>query len=124
MKRTSPQRAGENDARGKRRILRRRNVRVLVDYVSREGVRCEYATTLGGGGIFVETDQPLPVGAPLRLRFRIPGGDRLHELEARVVWAHEPKRPEESVTPPGMGIEFTDSVGAAGVASELADLLE
>jgi uncharacterized protein (TIGR02266 family) len=99
-------------------------VRVLVDYVSREGVRCEYATTLGEGGVFVETEQPLPVGAPLRLRFRLPGGERLHEVEGRVAWIHVLQPSGDGSRPPGMGIEFTDSVGAAGVARELTDLSE
>lgn len=108
--------------RPNRRRFRRHVVRVLVDYVSREGARCEYATTLGPGGLFVETDTPLPLGSPLRLRFRLPGGQRLHEVEARVAWLYVPAEPDRSPRPPGMGVEFTDTVAAAGVARELEDL--
>jgi uncharacterized protein (TIGR02266 family) len=105
-----------------RREHRRQTVRVLVDYVSREGVRCEYATTIGAGGLFVETDAPLPEGAALRLRFRLPAGDRLHQIEARVVWSHKPARLDDIPRPPGMGVEFTDAVAAAGLARELDDM--
>ncbi len=105
-----------------RRRHRRRSVRFLVDYVSREGLRCEYANTLGAGGMFVESDHPLAEGLPLRLRFRIPGGERLHEVEGRVVWSNRSEPLEASVRPPGMGIQFTDPVAAAGVARELEDM--
>lgn len=109
---------------GERRHKRRRSLRVLVDFVSRQGVRCEYATTLGEGGIFVETDSPLPAGAPLRLRFRLPGSERIHEVEGRVTWIREPEAGGDDTRPPGMGIRFTDSVAEAGVARELGDLLD
>lgn len=107
-----------------RRQKRRRSVRMLVDYVSRQGVRCEYATTLGEGGLFVETETPLPAGAPLRLRFRLPGSARVHEVEGRVAWVREPATERDDAYPPGMGIRFTDSVAEAGVARELEDLLD
>ncbi len=105
-----------------RRQHRRRSVRFLVDYVSRHGVRCEYANTLGAGGLFVESDDPLPQGAPLRLRFRLPGGDRLHEVEGRVVWSQRSQPLEASARAPGMGVQFTDRVSAAGVVREIEDM--
>jgi uncharacterized protein (TIGR02266 family) len=94
----------------------------MVDYVSRRGVRCEYATSVSAGGIFVESDDPLPEGSPLRLRFRLPAGERLHEVEGRVVWCHRPESLDTSLRAPGMGIEFTDQVAATGLARELEDL--
>lgn len=105
-----------------RRNHRRRTVRVLVDYVCRNGVHCEYATTVGAGGLFVETEDPLPEGSPVRLRFRLPAGDRLHEIEGRVVWSHRPEQPAVTPRAPGMAVEFTDPVAAAGLARELEDL--
>jgi uncharacterized protein (TIGR02266 family) len=104
------------------RRFKRRTVRVLVDYVSDAGVRCEYATTLGAGGLFVATEQPLAVGARLVLRFRLPGSDVLHTVEGRVAWR---QAPDEAATParaPGMGVAFVDAAATAVLARELEGL--
>jgi len=45
-----------------RRRFRRRTVRVLVEYLSDAGLCRETATTLGAGGLFIESQQPLPKG--------------------------------------------------------------
>ena len=39
-------------SRRQERRFRRRAVRVLVDFQSSAGIRCEYATILGAGGLF------------------------------------------------------------------------
>ena len=100
------------------RRYRRRTVRVSVEHVSEiRGPRREVATTLGAGGLFIQTDDPLPKGARLLMRFQLPGGDRLHEIEGRVVWRRRPNDPGSYS--PGMGIEFTDAAAAASLAREL-----
>jgi uncharacterized protein (TIGR02266 family) len=103
------------------RRFKRRTVRVLVDYVSDAGIRCEYATTLGAGGLFVATEEPLPPGAGLVLRFRLPGRDVLHTVEGRVVW-REPPDAAGTARTPGMGIAFTDAAATAALARELERL--
>jgi hypothetical protein len=42
-----------------KRRYRRRTVRVLVEYVSDAGLCVDPATTLGAGGLFIETESPL-----------------------------------------------------------------
>src|SRR5262245_9483226 len=42
---------------------------------------------LSRGGIAVRTTSPLEIGARARLRFRLPGGKRELEVEARVAWS-------------------------------------
>ncbi len=107
------------------RRFRRRLVRVLVDFQAAGAPCCEYATTLGAGGLFIETDAPLALGAPLRVRFRLPGGSLLHAIEGRVSWQH---RPEDGRTgderPAGMGVVFTNAAAAAQLAQELDQLAE
>lgn len=102
------------------RRFRRLTVRVLVDYWASGAPRSEYATTLGAGGLFIETHELLNPGTLLKLRFRLPGGDELHELSGKVVWrrGHEPG----TLYAPGMGVQFSDAVGAAKVARDLDDL--
>ena len=103
------------------RRFRRRTVRVLVDYTSDDGIRCDYATTLGAGGLFLETEEDLEVGSALKLRFRVPGGEALHEIEGRVVWTRVTKQGQTTAAP-GVGIQFTNASAAAQLGRELEDL--
>ncbi|HEU4427216.1 MAG TPA: PilZ domain-containing protein [Myxococcota bacterium] len=103
-----------------RRRYRRRTVRVRVDYQVDGAQRCEWATTLGAGGMFIETEQPARNGARLKVRFRLSAGSEQHEIEARVAWSIGAAGPDESLArSPGMGIEFTDAVASAALAREL-----
>ncbi len=112
-----PERSFEDNRR-----FRRRTVRILVDYSSEQGVRCEYATTLGAGGLFIETQEPLGKGTVVKMRFRLPEGEELHEIEGRVCWRRGGRGEENVQFAPGMGIQFTDSARAARLARELEDL--
>jgi Tfp pilus assembly protein PilZ len=105
--------------RENRRRFRRRTVRVLVDYAAPDGVRCEYATTLGAGGLFIESDEPLPPGSIFKVRFRLPSSGRIHEVESRVVWSHVATAPGASAQAPGMGIVFTNASATAELARAL-----
>lgn len=100
---------------------RRQTVRVLVDYRSDQGVHCDYATTLGAGGLFIECEQPLAVGTILKLRFRLPHSEDLHDLEGRVTWNRDSKAGDRSVAP-GMGVQFTQPGATAPLARELDHL--
>ncbi len=101
---------------------RRMTVRILVDYQARGGIHCDYATTLGAGGMFLQTELTMTRGEIVKVRFRIPGGEKLHELEARVTWYHA-ARPESdgSVRTPGVGLQFSDPSLTAELARELED---
>lgn len=104
------------------RRYRRMTVRILVDYQAQDGIHCDYATTLGAGGMFLQTDLLLARGDTVKVRFRIPGGERLHELEARVKWAHAARRETgDSVHVPGVGLQFMDPAATAALARELED---
>jgi uncharacterized protein (TIGR02266 family) len=102
------------------RRYKRRTVRVMVDYVSSTGVCCEIATTLGAGGMFIETDSPLRKGTMLKLRFTLPGRAGIHEIEGRVAWAHVPVPGTARVS--GMGVEFRDRAAIAQLTRELQSL--
>lgn len=109
--------ADEKETLQKRRF-RRRVVRVLVEYVSAAGPCRDFATTLGAGGMFIETDEPLAPGARLKLRFRLAEDGDPHEIEGFVAWA---RRPAHRVSgSAGMGIEFRDR----GACAQLARILE
>ncbi len=101
---------------------RRMTVRMLVDYQAKGGIHCDYATTLGAGGMFLQTELSMSRGDIVKVRFRIPGGEELHELEARVTWSHDARtEPDGSVRMPGVGLQFTDPTLTAPLARELED---
>ena len=73
------------------------------------------ATTLGAGGLFVPTDDPLPLHAPLVVRFSLPGDAAELCFHAHVAWSRAAANGSA-----GMGIAFDD----ADARSELAARLE
>jgi uncharacterized protein (TIGR02266 family) len=96
---------------------------VLVDFQADGAPRCEYATTLGAGGLFIETETPLAPGAPLRVRFRLPGGTQLHAIDALVTWRNRLEEcAADDARPLGMGVTFTNAAAAAELALELEQL--
>ncbi len=106
--------------RHRQRRFRRQLLRVLVDYHAEGAPHCEYATTLGAGGLFIETEAPLAPGTTLRVRFRLPGGAALHAIDGRVTWRHRPGDTRAGeVRSCGMGVEFTDAHAASALAREL-----
>ncbi|MAG30427.1 MAG: hypothetical protein CL908_05960 [Deltaproteobacteria bacterium] len=101
---------------------RRMTVRILVDYQARGSIHCDYATTLGAGGMFLQTELAMRRGEIVKIRFRIPGGELLHELAGRVTWCHEAKEDANGeVRTPGVGLQFVDPTLTANLARELED---
>jgi Tfp pilus assembly protein PilZ len=103
-----------------RRRFRRMTVRILVDYVVDGVPRCEYATTLGAGGLFIESEDPALAGTLLKVRFRLSARGPLHEIESRVVWCRPPT--EAGASAPGMGLDFLDALASARLAHELESM--
>lgn len=104
------------------RKYRRMTVRILVDYQAQGGIHCDYATTLGAGGMFLQTELTMRRGERVKVRFRIPGGEELHELEAKVTWSQTGHAETgESVRTPGVGLQFIDPAATAALARELDD---
>ncbi len=106
-------------ARPKRRF-RRRTVRILVEYRSETGLRRETATTLGAGGLFVETDAPIAEGSLLKLCFQVSDAGFRHEIEGRVAWSNGIA--DGTVGTPGMGVEFSNRNACKRLAAELDKL--
>jgi len=103
-----------------KRRFRRRTARVLVEFLTDSGPRCEVATTLGAGGLFIQTDTPCREGTVLKLRFRVSDCGKVHEIEGRVVWSN--RVGPDAVGAPGMGVEFTDRNATRALARELESL--
>lgn len=102
------------------RRYRRRTVRVQVEYDACDGPQRAVATTLGAGGMFIATEEPLVEHTRLKLRFQLATRGRMHEVEGHVVWANHPgEGPPHSR---GMGIAFDDPAARSALAKELEGL--
>jgi len=64
-----------------------------------------YSRDLSIGGIFLETREPFPAGAPIALEFPLPGISRRITCPGQVVRVVLPVENDPSVVP-GMGIQF------------------
>ncbi len=103
------------------RRFRRTTLRIEVEYESGGAARREVATTLGAGGLFIATENPLDEGSVLMTRFRLPQRETLHEIAGRVVWTH--RKGDLPAQTSGMGISFADPASAAVLAEEIEAML-
>ena len=81
---------------------------VKVKYTTPEGKQFDSLTGgIGGGGLFIESSQPLAPGTELALEFALP--DRpweKHKVRAKVAWTRN--KPERFLLFPGMGVQFIE----------------
>ncbi len=98
----------EDDDGGREGIDRRRyeryDVTISVDYASGDTFLFSYIQNISEMGIFIRSDEPLPVGTALELRFA-PDGQEPIELSGEVTWVN-PYRPLGDNLNPGMGVRF------------------
>lgn len=80
---------------------------VRVKYGTPEGGQVEgRASGIGGGGLFIESSTPLPIGTHLSLEFALP--DHPSDwLEAKGVVAWVCPRMDQYTSSPGMGVRFS-----------------
>jgi type IV pilus assembly protein PilZ len=96
---------GDNDdASEDRREHRRYQVSISVDYSDGDNFLFAYIENISEMGIFIRTDNPMPVGTELALRFAAKGSTEL-ELEGEVAWVN-PMRVDGENLNPGMGVRF------------------
>ena len=77
-----------------------------VQYQDAEGNLCDaIASTIGGGGLFIDQFSPPPMGSSVRLEIHLPASKNVIAAESKVVWVR--KSLVEKVFYPGMGLKFT-----------------
>lgn len=89
-----------------RRQYERYETSISVDYSSGETFLFSYIQNISEMGIFIRSDEPLPIGSKLRLKFS-PDGQESIELTGEVTWVN-PYRPFGENLNPGMGVHFSD----------------
>lgn len=95
-------------ARGgrERRQYERFDTSISVDYSNGETFLFSYIQNISEMGIFIRSDNPLPVGTSLELKFA-PDGQTPIELLGDVTWIN-PYRPFGDNLNPGMGVRFRE----------------
>jgi uncharacterized protein (TIGR02266 family) len=94
--------------KNERRSRRRVGVEADIGFQSDTNFYTGFSGDLSDGGIFVATDDVLPVGTELTVSFVLPPGARQITAEGRVSWT----RAATDESPSGMGVAF-ESIEAA-----------
>ncbi len=89
-----------------RRRFTRAPMRMLIQYEVESAIRSDYITDISGGGLFIQTTNPLPIGSTLLIQMAFPNVPRLIEAIGKVVRIID--LVPSSGVPPGMGIQFVD----------------
>ena len=85
----------------------RYQVDIPVDYETRDLFLGSRVTNISRGGLFIRTDNPLPVQTEVSLSLHLPQDEGVIEARGRVVWNFDvPKNSFHVVS--GMGIKFID----------------
>lgn len=94
-------------AHGFKRQYPRLGLGVHVKYVDPEGrVREGIASTIGGGGLFIQQFDPLPEGIETHLEFSLPASGHVIKASAKVAWVRE--HLVETYNYPGMGLQYIE----------------
>ncbi len=79
-----------------------------VSYASVDQLLVAYSSDLSKGGMFLTTDQFLPVNAVIRVNLELGVGSAEIPVICRVVYVRDEKSARAVAKPAGMGIEFLD----------------
>lgn len=90
----------------KQRTSDRLQHELLVAYRTVDGFITDWAVNISRGGLFINTDKPLPVGSTVRLVVALPGTQFPFDLAGKVIRVSEPGN--DAGQTPGMGVEFVD----------------
>jgi type IV pilus assembly protein PilZ len=85
----------------------RYQVDIPVDYETRDLFLGSRVTNISRGGLFIRTDNPLPVQTEVSLSLHLPQNEGVIQARGRVVWNYDVPRNSFHVVS-GMGIKFID----------------
>lgn len=99
----------ETRAAVERRRSQRAPVTVRIEYATVDALFSDFTRDINEGGIFVETDEPIPLDEKVELKLRLPGSNKLVHARGRVVRIQSASENEAA----GIAIEFDELDGAA-----------
>ena len=103
-----------------KRAYQRKPLRLELNYRHAEGGNFlfEYSSNISHGGIFIETEHPLPVGATLVIRFSPPDNDDEISVDGTVTWVNLFNDGDENPNP-GMGIKWELEEGQRDIIASI-----
>lgn len=66
----------------------------------------DYSVNLSTGGLYLETEAPLPAETALEIAFALPGKGQIIRCRGRVAWVNAGRGCTAPRLPPGMGVQF------------------
>lgn len=85
----------------------RHRVDIRVDETTSGMFTSARVSNLSRGGLFIETDSPLPLQAPVELALKLPEIGTTVHVRGRVVWTFDVKKDSARLMT-GSGIKFVD----------------
>jgi len=89
------------------RQLARIPARMLVHFGENQNqLQSNFSVNLSYGGMFIATEDVLPVGSPLSLRLQFPGAKQTLNCQGQVAWLNHSELQKKPHLPVGMGVAF------------------
>ncbi len=82
---------------------------VRIEYSTVDALFSDFTRDINEGGIFVETDEPIPLDEKVELKLRLPGSRQLVHARGRVVRVQQASENQAA----GIAIEFDELDGEA-----------
>jgi uncharacterized protein (TIGR02266 family) len=92
-----------------RRAFPRHAVRFAVRFATVQDFVLEYAANISAGGVFVQTENPLPLKTVVRVEMELPGSNELVPARGMVVHRVTAEEAKARGTLAGMGVQFLDA---------------
>jgi type IV pilus assembly protein PilZ len=80
-------------------------IQLLVDYKCNGHYLFDFCKDLGAGGVFIQTDNPLPQGSTIDLTFTIPDSNETLTTKGSVMWVQQEVAGNKELVS-GMGVQF------------------
>lgn len=81
-------------------------IEIRVEYRTVGSFLSDWVVNISRGGMFINTENPLKIGANVRLVFSLPGMPFMFDVNAQVKWSQT--EPSDRQELPGMGVEFVE----------------
>ena len=92
-----------------RRAFPRHPARFAVRFATVQDFVLEYAANISAGGVFVQTDAPLPLKTVVRVEMELPGSAEMVPARGVVVHRVTPEEAAARGAIAGMGVQFMDA---------------